>query len=305
VTTVALGWGLGVLINPADVAAVADGVLVNAVWAVGQMVTRPRESRRAAAGMETAGWMDTERLIRDALADVAASREIPVLSEQEAAELTAALRRHEVQGALQVLLAVRLTDAPELEAAQARQAIRLALSGSVPPPLGMTDRRAPRRQGQSLRGVPLPGFETAGTRYAPRLSEYFDDKVCGLVAMLEGRVGFAGLAQVRAEAYNARIVALLGAIERQVMALADPGRDERDEAEFLERYRPPGSSAARVPDTTRLRPAAARPGRGYLRSHRNQGRGLSRTGGPHLGARTRLDEDMGSRRVVGPDGAAR
>jgi hypothetical protein len=27
-----------VLINPADVAAVADGVLVNAVWAVGQSV---------------------------------------------------------------------------------------------------------------------------------------------------------------------------------------------------------------------------------------------------------------------------
>jgi hypothetical protein len=107
----------GVLINPADVAAVADGVLVNAVWAVGQMVTRPRESRRVTAGMDTAEWMDTERLIRDALADVAASREIPVLSGQDAAELTAALGRHEVQGALQALLAVRLTDAPELEAA--------------------------------------------------------------------------------------------------------------------------------------------------------------------------------------------
>jgi NACHT domain len=236
VTTVALGWG-GVQINPADVAAVVDGVLVNAVWAIGQMAARPRESRRAATGMDTEGWMDTERLIRDALADVAASREIPVLSKQDAAELTAAISRHEVQGALQALLAVRLTDAPELEAAQARQAVRLALSGSVPPLSGMPDRRVPQRRGQSLRGVPPPGFETAGTRYALQLSEYFDDKVCGLVAMLEGRVGLAGLAQVRAEAYNARIVALLGAIERQVTALADPGRDERDEAEFLERYR--------------------------------------------------------------------
>jgi hypothetical protein len=56
------------------------------------------------------------------------------------------------------------------------------------------------------------------------------------VATLEGRVGFAGLAQVRAEAYNARIVGLLGAIERQVAALADPIRLTQAEAEFLDRY---------------------------------------------------------------------
>jgi hypothetical protein len=234
---VALGRGLSVLINPADVAAVADGVVVNAVWAVGQMVARPRESRRTAADLDTAQWADSERLIRDALADVAAVLEIPGLSEQDAAELTAALRRHEVQGALQALLAVRLTDAPEVEAARARKAIQLALSGWVPPPPGTTDRRAPPGQGQSLRGVPLPGAETAGTRYAHRLSEYFDGRICGLVATLEGRVGFARLAQVRAEAYNARIVALLGAIERQLTALADPGRGGQDEAEFLARYR--------------------------------------------------------------------
>jgi hypothetical protein len=67
VTTVALGRGLSLLINPADIAAVADGVLVNAVWAVGQMVARPRESRRAAAWMETAAWTDTERLTREGL----------------------------------------------------------------------------------------------------------------------------------------------------------------------------------------------------------------------------------------------
>ena len=34
-----------VLINPGDI---ADGVLVNALWAVGQMVARPRTSRRHA-----------------------------------------------------------------------------------------------------------------------------------------------------------------------------------------------------------------------------------------------------------------
>ena len=42
---------------------------------------------------------------------------------------------------------------------------------------------------------------------------------------------------MRAEAYNARIVALLGAIERQVAALADPARRSQAEAEFLDRYR--------------------------------------------------------------------
>jgi NACHT domain len=248
VTTVALGRGLNVLINPADVAAVADGVLVNAVWAVGQMVARPRESRRTAAGLDTAAWADTERLIKDALADVAASREFPSLSERDAAELTLALERHEVQGALQALLAVRLTDAPEADAARAREAVRLALGKTASPPR-RDDRRAgvtvPSRGGQPpLRATAqpeasavLPGFEAAGSRYATLLSEYFDDKICGLVATLEGRVGFAGLAQVRAEAYNARMVALLGAIERQVAALADPGREGRDETEFLQRYR--------------------------------------------------------------------
>ena len=57
---------LSVLINPADVAAVADGVLVNAVWAVGQMAARPRESRRAAAGTvlrkREAIWSGASRL---------------------------------------------------------------------------------------------------------------------------------------------------------------------------------------------------------------------------------------------------
>ena len=57
------------------------------------------------------------------------------------------------------------------------------------------------------------------------------------MADLEGRVGLEGLAQIRAEAYSSRIVALLGAIERQVTALAAPGRGGQDEAEWMARYR--------------------------------------------------------------------
>ncbi len=197
---------LGVLaVNWTDI---LDGEIVNAAWAVAGMVARPRTARRVAASLDTAAWADTERLIREALAEIVVGPAVPDLTGDEAAELTAVVRRPEVQGALQALLAVRLTDAPELDAARAREAVRLALAtGSAAP------------------------------RYAGPLSEYFDEKISALVATLEGRVGLAGLAQVRAEAYNARIVALLGAIERQVAALADPGRGARAEAQFLERYR--------------------------------------------------------------------
>ena len=200
---------LGVLaVNWADI---LDGEIVNAAWALAGMVARPRTARNVAASLDTAVWANTERLVREALAEIAADPELPELSEDEAVELAAAVSQPEVQGALQALLAVRLTDAPETDAARAREAVRLALARATDP-------------------VP-------GAAYAARLSEYFDDKITALVGMLEGRVGYAGLAQVRAEAYNARIVALLGAIERQVAALADPGRRTQAEAEFLGRYR--------------------------------------------------------------------
>jgi len=187
---------------------VLDGEIVNAAWALAGMVARPRTSRRVAASLDIAAWADTERLIRNALSEIAADPELAELSGDEAAALEAAVRRPEVQGALQALLAVRLTNAPALDGARARRAVRLALTSGL-----------------------------AGPRYAAPLSEYFDEKISALVALLERRVGFAGLAQVRAEAYNARVVALLGAIESQVAALADSARRTQDEAEFLDQYR--------------------------------------------------------------------
>jgi hypothetical protein len=239
-----------VQINPADV---ADGVLVNAVWAVGQMVVRPRESRRAAAGMDTAGWMDTERLTAEELPG--ARLELPELTDAEAAELETALKRDEVQGALQALLAARLTDAPEMDAARAREvvavrlaaraAVRLAVGGAVTSTgesVGTATAKPDRRRSSS--GSAGSSFEAAVTgvrpvaaRYAEQLSEYFDDKISALVATIEGRVGFAGLAQVRAEAYNSRIVALLATIADMLAALSHPDRGGPEEAEFLRRYR--------------------------------------------------------------------
>jgi len=235
---------------------VVDGVLVNAAWAVAGMVAKTRYSRRTSAALELAGWADTEALIRDGLPG--ARLELPAMSDAEAAELAAAIGRQEVQGALQALLAARLTDAPESDAARAREAVRLAIAGAGVVGAGDAGIRADRRLRDAVaaarweeqvaaansgpeaytgRQRQQMHVEAANELYARRLSEYFDDKVSALVAELEGRVGLAGLAQLRAEAYSGRIVALLGAIERQVSALAEPGRGGQAEAEWLGRYR--------------------------------------------------------------------
>jgi hypothetical protein len=241
--TVVWRWELGMLVNWTDI---LDGAIANAAWGVVSMVAQPRTARRVAAALDTAAWADTERLIRDALAGMTADPGLPDLSEAEAEELKEALKRDEAQGALRTLLACRLTDAPETDAAKARMAVRLALRGkgspvSEPRPLlsereleAVADGKDIQKYWQHRFGrLPLDRFD----RLCGTLSGYLDDRTCGLVATLEGRVGFEGLGQVRAEAYNARIVALLGAIERQVGALADPDRNSEAEAEWLARYR--------------------------------------------------------------------
>jgi hypothetical protein len=197
-----VGWKreMVMLVNLQDI---TDLEIVNASWAVAQMLPKiwTSKSGRTAEQLDAAAWADTERLIRIDLHRIPAITELQNLPEAEIDELAAGLKTHEVQGALQVLLAVRLTDAPEIDAAKAREAVKLAL-------------------------------EAGGTPYPARLSEHFDDKISAVVATIEGRVGFKGLAQVRSEAYSARIVALLGAIERQVAALAESTRGTREETEL-------------------------------------------------------------------------
>jgi NACHT domain len=266
-----------VLVNWSDI---LDEELVSAAGAVVAMVAKPRPGRRAAAALDTAAWGDTERLIREALAEVAADTGLPDLSEDELTVLHGALKRHEVQGAVQALLAVRLTDATETDATRAREGVELALTegiyaGTVPalrarlarlvadesatPPVRLNARRLAGLLAGPGSGLLEAGAERAaaaglsGTdwlllqqhvsalatvRSLPKpLSGYLDDRICVLVATLEGRVGFTRLAQVRDEAYNARIVAVLGAIERQVAALAPTTDQGQAEADFLERYR--------------------------------------------------------------------
>jgi hypothetical protein len=82
------------LVNLTDI---ADGVLVNAIWAVGQMVVRPRTGRRVAANMDIASWADTEALIKEALPELRPG--LSGLTATNPEELVAALKRNEVQGA--------------------------------------------------------------------------------------------------------------------------------------------------------------------------------------------------------------
>jgi hypothetical protein len=89
---VALGRGLSVLIHPADVAAVADGVLVNAVWAVGRMVARPRESRRTAADLDAAQWADSGPFVLEVLK--VSSNESAALNKSAAAAIGRYLADH-------------------------------------------------------------------------------------------------------------------------------------------------------------------------------------------------------------------
>jgi hypothetical protein len=210
------------LINPGDV---ADGVLVSAIGATVRMMAQPLSSRRVRDEMNTAAWLSTGALTVNGLPG--ATLELVGLSEDEGEELRAALQSVEVQGALQALLAARLTDAPETEAGKAREAVRAAVAGPG-------TRGSRPGTPSAAHGAPT-GSVTA--RCAEQVSGYYDDKICTLVGDLQGRAGAARLSQVRSEAYSSRIVALLGTLTDLVAALASPDRGGEAEADFLARYR--------------------------------------------------------------------
>jgi len=117
------------------------------------------------------------------------------------------LNGDEIQAALQELLAARLTDATEPEAAQARSVIRLTLS--------------------------CAGSDT--DLVAEALADYYDERIGALVACL-GVYEPQMLAQIRSEAFSTRMIAILNAIERHAAALSTRP-NQRTEAGFLSRYR--------------------------------------------------------------------
>ena len=140
--------------------------------------------RKTDEDLATARWFETFRL-------TGAPPELPGLSPAAAERLAEVLGGDELQAALQQLLAVRLTDAPETDASRARDALHDAVAAADP-------------------GAAAFGGALAG---------YYDDQICTLVARLEGEEPSL-LAQIRSEAFSARIISVLQAIERHSAVLA-------------------------------------------------------------------------------------
>ena len=170
------------LIIPGEV---VTGALVNAIAVVGRQVSKAASGlRKRDEALETARWFETFRLIGNV-------PELPGLSLESVDRLARILSGDEVQAALQELLAVRLTDAPETDGSRAREAVRAALSAVGPD----------------------------AAAFAGALAGYYDDQVCALVARLEAEEPPL-LAQIRSEAFSSRMISTLHAIERNTAARA-------------------------------------------------------------------------------------
>ena len=176
---------------------IATGALINALAVAG---------RRLSLGL---GKLPRRRRAKD----IAVARwfetyqltgTVPDLSPALTDQLKAILSGDEIQAALQELLAARLTNAPETDATRARDLLRQTIASAAPAAAG------------SLAG-------------------YYDDEICALVARLEADDATV-LAQIRAEAFSTRTIAVLNAIERHTAALA-ARPDHRTEARFLASYR--------------------------------------------------------------------
>lgn len=182
-----------------DITAIANGALVSAIGAVGRwLVAAARKPRgRRAEDLSIARWFETYRLT--------SAPELPGISDADKRRLAEILTSDDMQATLQELLCVRLTDASENYAHGAREAFRLTLVAADP--------------------------QLAA--YAGKLADYYDDRICELVAVLEAAEPSV-LLQIRAEAFSTRMIAVLDAIARHTAALA--AADIRTEPTFLASY---------------------------------------------------------------------
>lgn len=178
---------------------VATGVLVNVITSAGRLLTRPR-TRRLAADLAIAQWFDTYELTGE-------GPRLPRLHDAARLELANILRSDEAQAVMQELLAARLTDAPEADVMQIRNTWELTFSQAYNVKLEVTR----------------------------RLFEFYDERICDLVGRLEG-IDPSPLRQIRTDAYNTRLIAILNAIERHTATLA-ARPDRRNVTNFLDRYR--------------------------------------------------------------------
>ena len=182
-----------------NISEIATEVLVSAIGTAGRWIATAASAPRGrrAEDLSVARWFETYKLT-DAVPDLP-------LSPAETGQLADILRGDAIQGSLQELLAARLTDAPESDAAAARDSFCLTLTLALP----------------------------FADRVAPRLADFYDDQICSLVARLEAS-DQPLLAQIRSEALSARMIAVLRAIERHTAAL---NSGPRDVGTFLASYR--------------------------------------------------------------------
>lgn len=181
--------------------ALAEVIVSTGRWiATGASAPRGRKNKEA---IEIASWFDTYKL-------TAAVPEIDELSSNVSPDLlTYALRSDEIQTVLHELLAARLTDAPEADINRVRSNFKSEFSAAIPG----------------------NGIESLGDT----LFSYYDSEICILVGRLEG-MSISTLPQIRSEAFFARTIAVLNAIEKHASSLA--GRvDSEVEARFLINYR--------------------------------------------------------------------
>jgi hypothetical protein len=193
-------WNGPILINITEI---IDGTLVNAIAATGRMLASSASdahSRRSGDDLDIARWFETYRITSELPT-------LPTISTVTAERLAVVLLGDEIQAALQELLAARLTDAPEMDAAAARQVFILTLIAA----------------------------DIDASSCADVLASYYDDQISDLVARLEGEDAKL-LAQIRSEAFATRMINILNAIARHTAALS--GRqDRRTEDSFLASYR--------------------------------------------------------------------
>lgn len=183
---------------------VATGLLVNAISAAGRWLWTaagmPRQGNaRSKEDLAVARWFESYELTKRIPPDVSH------LSPEAIARLRELLRGDDAQAAVQELLAVRLTDGSNSDAARAKEALVLTLAIS---------------NNQEIVG------------YAENLATYYDDEISDLVGRLRDT---PMLGQMRSEGLSNRTIAVLHAIERHTAALASrPAL--RTENDFLARY---------------------------------------------------------------------
>ena len=207
-------------------AEIATGVLVNVITATGRWIATSAIAHGGGKGArrdaDIAVWFGTYEL---------AGTAVPELPDAAAGWL----RRNDVHAVLHELLATRITDAPEADVERLRGAFRetarAALRpGPEPGALGGADRRG-RRLARDEPGLP----DVDPDALADRVFDWADGEVCELVARFEARDPQRWRA-ARQDAFGARVVAVLNAIDRHLTAL-DGRPDPKSDAEWAARYR--------------------------------------------------------------------